>query len=135
LRDDDRRVEEVRRDDPRLDDDERLEEARLEDARLRDPLVLRGGTLAPLRRASLSPIAMACLRLVTLRPEPLFNVPRLRRRIVDSTFFDADLPYFAMHQPPLLRAICKGVTGAASGDPRPNRRVRLNRATCLRSRR
>jgi hypothetical protein len=34
------------------------------------------GTLAPAARASDNPIAIACLRLVTLRPErPLFNVP------------------------------------------------------------
>jgi hypothetical protein len=41
-------------------------------------------------------MAIACLRLVTFRPDPLLSVPRFRRRIVDSTFFDADLPYFAM---------------------------------------
>jgi hypothetical protein len=57
---------------------------------------VRDGTLAPFSRASLNPIAIACLRLVTLRPEPLFSVPRFLRRIVDSTFFDAALPYFAM---------------------------------------
>jgi len=35
------------------------------------------GTFAPARRASESPIAIACLRLVTFLPElPLFNVPR-----------------------------------------------------------
>ena|SRR5687768_18402433 len=96
LRDDERRPEDVRLEDARvreLDD--------LRDPDLRDPADLRDGTLAPLRRASLRPIATACLRLVTFRPDPLFNVPRLRRRIVDSTFFDADLPYFAMREPPL----------------------------------
>jgi hypothetical protein len=56
----------------------------------------RDGTFAPFSRASSRPIAIACLRLLTVRPEPLLSVPRLRRRIVDSTFFDADLPYFAM---------------------------------------
>jgi hypothetical protein len=56
----------------------------------------RDGTLAPFSRASLRPIAIACFRLVTRRPEPLLSVPRFLRRIVDSTFFDADLPYFAM---------------------------------------
>ena len=60
-------------------------------------LLLRArGTFAPFRLASLRPIAIACLRLVTFRPEPLLSVPRFRRRIVDLTFFDADLPYFAI---------------------------------------
>jgi hypothetical protein len=54
------------------------------------------GTLAPFSRASLSAIAIACLRLVTFRPDPLFNVPFFLRRIVRSTFFDAALPYFAI---------------------------------------
>jgi len=49
-------------------------------------LVLREGTLPPARRASDRPIAIACLRLVTLRPDPLFNVPRLRSRIARATF-------------------------------------------------
>ena len=55
-----------------------------------------GGTLPPFSRASLSPIAIACLRLVTFWPELLFSVPFLRRRIADSTFFSADFPYLAM---------------------------------------
>jgi hypothetical protein len=57
---------------------------------------LRAGTLAPFFRASLSPIAIACLRLVTFRPDPLSSVPFFLRRMVDSTFFDAAFPYFAM---------------------------------------
>lgn len=70
-------------------------------ARLREVFreVLRDdlrGTFAPFFRASLSPIAMACLRLFTFWPEPLRSVPFFLRRIVDSTFFEADLPYFAM---------------------------------------
>jgi len=45
---------------------------------------LRDGTFWPFSRASLSPIAMACLRLFTVRPErPLLSVPLLRRRIAD----------------------------------------------------
>jgi hypothetical protein len=56
---------------------------------------LRGGTFAPFSRASFSAIAIACFRLVTFRPEPLFSVPFFLRRIVDSTVFDAALPYFA----------------------------------------
>jgi hypothetical protein len=72
-------------------------------ARFREPLRVRpppddrrDGTLAPLRRDSFRPIAIACFRLRTVRPDPLFRVPRLRRRIVERTFFDADFPYFAM---------------------------------------
>jgi hypothetical protein len=56
----------------------------------------REGTFAPFSRASFSAIAIACLRLLTVRPELLLSVPRLRRRIADSTFFDADRPYFAI---------------------------------------
>jgi hypothetical protein len=51
-------------------------------------------------------MAIACLRLVTLRPDPLFSVPRLRRRIADFTVFDAPLPYFAMDTS-TFRAGCK----------------------------
>jgi hypothetical protein len=54
------------------------------------------GTLAPFSLASFKPMAIACLRLVTLRPEPLLSVPLLRRRIADFTDFDAPLPYFAI---------------------------------------
>jgi hypothetical protein len=56
----------------------------------------RAGTFAPFSRASLSPMAIACFRLVTFLPDPLSSVPRFLRRIADSTFFDADLPYLAM---------------------------------------
>jgi hypothetical protein len=52
--------------------------------------------LAPFFLASFNPMAIACLRLVTLRPDPLFSEPRLRRRIADFTVFEAPLPYFAM---------------------------------------
>ena len=45
-------------------------------------------------------MAIACFRLLTLRPEPLFNVPFLRRRIADSTFFDAALPVLGHAFPP-----------------------------------
>src|SRR5688572_33253883 len=54
------------------------------------------GTFAPFSRASLSPIAIACFRLVTFRPELLFNVPFFFRRIADSTRLLAPLPYLAM---------------------------------------
>ncbi len=52
------------------------------------------GTLAPSSRASESPIAIACLRLVTLRPLPLFSVPRFRSCIARATFLLALRPYF-----------------------------------------
>jgi hypothetical protein len=41
-------------------------------------------------------MAIACLRLFTFRPDPLSRVPFFRRRMADSTFLDADLPYFAI---------------------------------------
>jgi hypothetical protein len=41
-------------------------------------------------------MAIACLRLFTLRPEPLLSVPFLLRRIADLTLLAAALPYFAM---------------------------------------
>ena len=47
----------------------------------------RGGTFAPLSLASLSAMAIACFRLVTFLPEPLFSDPFFRRRMADSTFF------------------------------------------------
>lgn len=62
----------------------------------RDRDDFRDGTFAPFFRASLSPMAIACLRLFTFWPDPLLSVPFFLRRMVDSTFFDADLPYFAM---------------------------------------
>jgi hypothetical protein len=55
------------------------------------------GTLAPALRASESPIAIACFRLVTRLPErPLLNVPSLRSCIARSTFCWAFRPYFAI---------------------------------------
>jgi hypothetical protein len=55
-----------------------------------------GGTCAPFLRASLNPMAIACLRLFTFPPEPLSRVPFFRRRMADSTLFDADLLYLAI---------------------------------------
>jgi len=58
------------------------------------------GTFPPARRASDSPIAIACFRLVTFFPErPLLNVPRLRSRIALLTFCDAFFPYLAIGPP------------------------------------
>jgi hypothetical protein len=51
----------------------------------------RFGTFAPFSRASLRPMAIACLRLVTFPPEPDRSVPRFRRRIALSTVDDAFL--------------------------------------------
>src|ERR1051325_108263 len=59
-------------------------------------------TFLPSRRASDSPIAIACLRLFTFFPlRPLFSVPRLRFRIAPSTFFDSPFEY--LRAIPLLR--------------------------------
>src|ERR1051325_5217334 len=58
---------------------------------------LRAGTFPPARRASDSPIAIACFRLVTFFPErPLFNLPFFRSCIARLTFCWAFLPYRAM---------------------------------------
>jgi hypothetical protein len=52
------------------------------------------GTFAPERRACESPIAIACLRLVTFFPDrPLRNVPRLRSCTAFLTLLDAFRPY------------------------------------------
>jgi hypothetical protein len=57
---------------------------------------LRRGTFAPFLRASLRPIAIACFRLFTFRPDPLFSVPFFLRCIADLTRLPAALPYLAM---------------------------------------
>jgi hypothetical protein len=52
------------------------------------------GTFLPLALASDSPIAIACLRLLTFRPErPLFSVPALRFFIARLTSLDAFFEY------------------------------------------
>jgi uncharacterized protein YjbI with pentapeptide repeats len=57
------------------------------------------GTFFPFWRASESPMAMACLRLVTFLPlPPLLRVPRLRLCMAPSTSLEAAGEYF--------RAIC-----------------------------
>ena len=60
------------------------------------------GTFLPSALASERPIAIACLRLFTFRPErPLFNVPALRFFIARSTSAEAFLEYLrAMIIPP-----------------------------------
>jgi hypothetical protein len=53
------------------------------------------GTFLPSALASDNPIAIACLRLFTFRPErPLFNVPALRFFITRSTSAEAFFEYF-----------------------------------------
>jgi hypothetical protein len=53
------------------------------------------GTFCPAALASERPIAIACLRVFTVRPErPLFNVPALRFFIARSTVADAFFEYF-----------------------------------------
>jgi hypothetical protein len=59
------------------------------DLRPRDERDRFDGTFAPFLRASLRPIAIACLRLRTRPPEPERNVPRFRLRIALSTLDDA----------------------------------------------
>lgn len=52
------------------------------------------GTFAPFFRASERPMAMACLRLLTvppLPPRPDLSVPRFLRRIALATVFEAPL--------------------------------------------
>jgi low affinity Fe/Cu permease len=105
---DERRERERERldDRPRLDerDRERPDERDLErpdelerlrdDERLFLERELRLGTLPPSRRASESPIAIACLRLFTFLPDrPERSVPCLRSCIAFSTLLEAFLPY------------------------------------------
>ena len=54
------------------------------------------GTSAPFFRASLRPMAIACFRLRTVRPDPLFSVPFFLRRMADFTRLPAAFPYLAM---------------------------------------
>ena len=51
------------------------------------------GTRAPFSRASLRPIAIACLRLRTRLPEPERKVPRFRLRMALSALVDAFFEY------------------------------------------
>jgi hypothetical protein len=104
------------RDEADRDDDERFRD----DDRLREPDAdlderLRDGTFCPFSRASLRPIAIACLRLLTVRPDrPLLSDPLLRRRMADSTVFCAPFPYFAM-VPPSVAFLQSTYLAARSG--------------------
>jgi hypothetical protein len=94
----------LRPDDLRVDDfrellfrdaDLRGEDFRVDD--LRDELFLDvrlRGVFSPFSRASLMPMAIACLRLVTLRPPRVLSVPCLRRRAALATVLLAFLLYF-----------------------------------------
>jgi hypothetical protein len=69
--------------------------------RLRDRLLEREGTLPPALRASDSPMAIACLRLVTFLPElPLRKVPRLRSCMARFTLLCDFFPYRLAMMPP-----------------------------------
>src|SRR5262249_8886359 len=73
----------------------------------------RGGTFAPFLRASERPIAMACFRLVTLRPlRPLLSVPRFLRRIADATVLCDFLLY---RRVPLRVPLAMGASLLGSG--------------------
>jgi len=87
------------------------------DFRFRELFFFLFGTLAPDLRASESPIAIACLRLLTLRPErPLFSVPFLRFFIARLTLLDAFLEYFlAIGISPGCTELIRA-TGDGSGD-------------------
>jgi hypothetical protein len=54
------------------------------------------GTFAPFLRASERPIAIACLRLLTFAPLPLFSVPDFLLFIALLTVLCAFLEYLAM---------------------------------------
>lgn len=54
------------------------------------------GTFAPFFLASDRPMAIACLRLVTVRPLPLFNLPRFFLCMAFFTVLPADLEYLAI---------------------------------------
>jgi hypothetical protein len=69
------------------------------------------GTLPPSRLASESPMAMACLRLFTFLPEPLFSVPRFISCMFSSTLSEAFLPYLLAMQNLRCAGCASGVRG------------------------
>jgi len=79
------------------------------------------GTFCPARRASDRPIAIACLRLLTLRPErPLFKVPAFRFFIARPTFADAPFEYFrAVRAMKIISCGTKAMTTLAEGSRQP----------------
>jgi putative hydrolase len=77
------------------------------------------GTSAPFSRASFKPMAMACLRLRTRAPEPLFNVPALRLRIADATVLSAVDFRFAIVVLPRCGARCENANDVPRHATRP----------------
>ena len=76
------------------------------------------GTFPPARRASDSPMAIACLRLVTFLPDlPLRKVPVLRSCIAFLTFDCAFFPYFGML---FLLSMARGPGSRATPVSRPS---------------
>jgi hypothetical protein len=70
-------------------------------------------TFLPFLRASERPIAIACFLLVTFFPLlPLLSVPLLRRRIADSTSFEALFEVFRFD---VLRAAMSYLFDATAG--------------------
>ena len=83
--------------DERFEPDDRFDPADRFELEPFDPderfeLFFLAGTLAPFFRASESPMAIACFRLFTFLPLPLFSVPFLRLRIELSTDLEAFFP-------------------------------------------
>ena len=76
------------------DDLVRAADFRDDDLRDDDFDVRLRGVFSPFSRASLMPMAIACLRLVTLRPPRDLSVPCLRRRMALPTVELAFLLYF-----------------------------------------
>jgi low affinity Fe/Cu permease len=90
------RLDEPRERPERLDDDPLPLPVDFDRERERPPdeRDARLGTLPPSRRASESPIAIACLRLFTFLPDPPErSVPRFRSCMAFSTFWEALRPY------------------------------------------
>jgi hypothetical protein len=86
------------------------------------------GTLPPARRASDSPMAMACLRLVTFLPErPLFSFPRFISCMFSSTFSEAFLPYLLAMQILLHTGLCKLQAGRFTSGRSTKARARSRR--------
>jgi hypothetical protein len=84
-----------------------------EDADFFDDAEFFDGTLPPSRRASDRPIAIACFRLFTFWPDPLFSVPRFSLCSSVPTFSCAFSPYFAMRKSSL--SMCTRI--GAKGEP------------------
>jgi hypothetical protein len=91
------------------------------------------GNFFPARRASDSPMAMACCRLVTLFPElPLRKVPALRSLIALATFSEPPLLYCrAMSLSELQEAWIMSASTAPVSRPGPYLGVSSTRRAAL----